>query len=471
MTFRLYNTASRSKEEFNLPDGVDAVRMYCCGPTVYHYAHIGNLRTYIFEDLLRRTLEYNGFQVNHVVNITDVGHLTSDADEGEDKMEKGARRTGKSVWDVAQFYTDAFMADFRRLGLVEPTTWCKATDHIQQQIELVQALEAKGYTYQTEDGIYFDSTKFERYGDFAKLDIEGLQSGARIAAGDKKSPTDFSLWKFSPKDSQRAMEWDSPWGTGFPGWHIECSAMSMHYLGDTLDIHCGGTDHVRIHHTNEIAQSECATGHQFSRFWMHGEFLRMGTSGGKMSKSADEFLTLQLLLDKGFDPMDYKYMALNSHYRNYLNFTWEALENARESLNALHKKTDPLIGKAGVVESELAQKFAEEFRGAVSDDLNIPKGLGILHTMLKSDLAEREKAALTLDFDRIMGLNLGEEMQRQAPAGADEVDEAEIQQKIQDRQDARKNKDFALADQIRDELAEKGILLKDSPQGTTWEFS
>jgi cysteinyl-tRNA synthetase len=469
MSLRLYNTASRSKEDFSLPEGVDKVRLYCCGPTVYHYAHIGNLRTYIFEDLLRRTLEYNDFGVNHVVNITDVGHLTSDADAGEDKMEKGARRTGKSVWEVAEFYTQAFMKDFDRLNCIQPTIWAKATDHIQQQIELVETLDEKGFVYHTADGLYFDSNRFERYGEFANLDIEGLQQGSRIEMGEKKSPTDFALWKHSPKEEQRAMEWKSPWGVGFPGWHIECSAMAMHHLGPTLDIHCGGTDHVRIHHTNEIAQSECATGEKFSRFWLHGEFLRMGNSGGKMSKSADEFLTLQLLVDKGFSAMDYRYLALNSHYRNYLNFTWEALESARESLKSLHKKTDVLLGKAGEIESSAAQKHEQEFLSAINDDLNIPRALGILHTMLKdSAVSVAEKAALVLRFDQVFGLGLDKEQERVQTASA--LDDAAIEQLLEQRKEARNNKDFAEADRIRDELLAAGVIIKDSPAGTTWEF-
>ena len=270
MSLKLYNTVSRSKELFTLEEGQEEVRLYCCGPTVYHYAHIGNLRSYLFEDFLRRGLEFFDFKVKHVVNITDVGHLTSDGDVGEDKMEKGAARTGKSVWEVADFYTKEFMNDWSRLNIIDPTIWCKATDHIKEQIELVDTLKDKGYTYQTDGAIYFDSTKFDRYADFAKLDIENLQEGSRIDMGDKKAVTDFALWKFSPIDEKRQMEWESPWGIGFPGWHIECSAMAMAHLGPTLDIHCGGTDHIRIHHTNEIAQSECATGKTFSRFWMHG---------------------------------------------------------------------------------------------------------------------------------------------------------------------------------------------------------
>ena len=467
MALQFYNTATRSKEPFTLPEGVPAVRIYCCGPTVYHFAHIGNLRTYIFEDFLRRTLEYYGFTVNHVVNITDVGHLTSDGDDGDDKMEKGALRTGKTVWEVADYYTQAFMKDWKALNIVEPSIWCKATDHIQEQIQLVQTLEKKGYTYRTSDGIYFDSAKFPRYPDFAHLDVENLQQGSRIDMGEKRSATDFALWKFSPQDQKRAMEWDSPWGIGFPGWHIECSAMAMHHLGETLDIHCGGSDHVRVHHTNEIAQSECATGKPFARFWMHGEFLRMGSD--KMSKSAGEFLTVSLLQEKGFNPLDYRLFALTSHYRNYLNFTWEALESARESLKSLHKKTDALIGKAGLIQSELALRFKNEFQEAIGDDLNMPKALGILNSMLKENLEESEKAALVLDFDRVLGLNLGSIREEYAPK-QENVDVFKIDALISLRNEARKNKNWAESDRIRDELKSMNITIKDGPNGTEWSL-
>lgn len=467
MSLQFYNTASRKKEEFTLPEGVEAVRIYCCGPTVYHYAHIGNLRTYIFEDVLRRTLEYYGFKVKHVVNITDVGHLTSDADEGDDKMEKGAARTGKSVWEVAEFYTKAFMEDLNNLNILQPSVWCKATDHIGDQIALVKSLEDKGYTYRTSDGIYFDSLKFPRYADFARLDVENLRRGSRIDMGEKHSATDFALWKFSPVDKKRAMEWDSPWGIGFPGWHIECSAMAMKHLGPTLDIHCGGTDHIRVHHTNEIAQSECSTGQTFARFWMHGEFLRL--SGDKMSKSSGEFLTLSLLMDKGFNPLDYRIFAYTSHYRNYLNFNWEALESARDANKSLHKKTDPLIGKATAIESEAARKFKQDFKEALGDDLNVPKALGVFNSMLRSDLPEGERAALVQDFDKVLGLRLDiprEEFEKKQ----DNVDTAKIKALIEERTLARKAKNWAESDRIRDELAAMGVAIKDSPTETTWQL-
>jgi cysteinyl-tRNA synthetase len=463
----LYNTASRSKERFTLPQDVPEVRMYACGPTVYHYAHIGNLRTYLFEDLLRRSLEYFDFKVHHVMNITDVGHLTSDQDEGEDKMEKGAARVGKSVWEVAEFYTKKFKEDLERLNVLPPVVWCKATDHIEEQIELIKKLEEKGYTYRTEDGIYFDSLKFPRYADFARLDIAGLKNGARIDSGEKKFTTDFALWKFSPKDSKRAMEWDSPWGSGFPGWHIECSAMAMRFLGETIDIHCGGTDHIRIHHTNEIAQSECATGKQFSRFWMHGEFLRESNLE-KMSKSVGDFLTLDFLIKRGFDPIAYRLFSLTSHYRNYLNFSWDAMESAQESLNALRKKTEPFIGLKGKANSLDAYEWRSKFRECIADDLNSSAAIGVLNLML-SDLAldSNEKAALVDEFDSVLGFQLLKKVKK-AERPMEDIEK--IEAIIEERSFARSVKNFAESDRLRDVLLKLGAVIKDDKDGTSWEW-
>jgi cysteinyl-tRNA synthetase len=463
----LYNTASRSKEQFTLPQGVPEVRMYACGPTVYHYAHIGNLRTYLFEDLLRRSLEYFGFKVRHVMNITDVGHLTSDQDEGEDKMEKGAARIGKSVWEVAEFYTKKFKDDLERLNILPPSVWCKATDHIEDQIELIKKLEEKGYTYQTGDGIYFDSLKFPRYADFARLDIAGLKNGVRIDAGEKKFTTDFALWKFSPKDSKRAMEWNSPWGLGFPGWHIECSAMAMRLLGETIDIHCGGTDHIRIHHTNEIAQSECATGKQFSRFWIHGEFLRENNLE-KMSKSVGDFLTLDFLIKRGFDPIAYRLFSLTSHYRNYLNFSWDAMESAQESLNSLRKKTEPFIGLKGKANSLDAYEWRSKFRECIADDLNSSAAIGVLNLML-SDFAldNNEKAALVDEFDSVLGFQLLKKVKK-AERPTEDIEK--IEAIIEERNFARSVKNFAESDRLRDVLLKLGAVIKDGKDGTSWEW-
>ena len=462
----LYNTASRTKEIFTLPQDVPEVRMYACGPTVYHYAHIGNLRTYLFEDLLRRSLEYFGFKVRHVMNITDVGHLTSDQDEGEDKMEVGAERMGKSVWEIADFYTEKFKEDLDFLNILPPTVWCKATDHIKDQIELIKRLEEKGYTYRTSDGIYFDSMEFPKYASFARLDIAGLKSGARIDLGEKKFTTDFALWKFSSTNHKRAMEWDSPWGVGFPGWHIECSAMSMAHLGETIDIHCGGTDHIKVHHTNEIAQSECATGKQFSRFWLHGEFLRDNSE--KMSKSNGDFLTLESLMEKGFDPIAYRLFSLTSHYRSYLNFSWDAMENAQVSLNSLRKKTERFIEMSGEVKSVDAREWSSKFREYIGDDLNSSAAIGILNLMLgDSSLEDSEKAALVKEFDSVLGLRL---LKRTKKLRRSTEDIAKVETLIKERNFARIAKDFAKSDRLRDSLLNLGVIIKDSKSGTVWEW-
>ncbi len=464
----LYNTATRSKVKFT-PQEPGKVSMYCCGPTVYNYAHIGNLRSYLFEDILRRTLEYAGYSLNHVVNITDVGHLTSDADTGEDKMEKGAQREGRSVWDIAAYYTKEFQNDWKKLGLLQPSLWPKATDHIQEQIDLVKNLESKSFTYILEDGVYFDTSAFPRYADFAKLDVDNLEAGKRVQVTEgKKNNTDFALWKFSPKKGKRAMEWPSPWGIGFPGWHVECSAMAMKHLGHTMDIHCGGIDHVRVHHTNEIAQSESATGKPYARYWVHGGWLMESSEegkSGKMSKSNEDFMRLKVLEDKGIDPMDYRYFCLTAHYRNYLNFSWNSIQSARESLQSLHKKTDPLIAQAGSIKSEKAIEWQNKFIDAAFDDLNMPRAMGILNQMIKEmDIDNAEKGALVLDFDRILGLNLGESLEKKSKTLGQEFVNL-----IKEREEARANKNFARADEIRDLLQQNGILIKDGAAGTTWE--
>ncbi|MEO6094464.1 MAG: cysteine--tRNA ligase [Fibrobacteria bacterium] len=467
----LYNTASRKQEPFStLHPGV--ANVYCCGPTVYHYAHIGNLRTYVFEDMLRRVLDYQGFTVNHIVNITDVGHLTSDADTGEDKMEKGAAREGKTVWEIADFYTQAFMKDWDLLNLVAPSKWTKATDHIPEQIALVKVLEEKGLAYLIPgDGMYFDTARFPRYADFAGLDIKGMQAGSRVEMVEgKRNPTDFALWKVSPTDKLRAMEWDSPWGRGFPGWHVECSAMAMKHLGPTLDIHCGGTDHIRVHHSNEIAQSEGATGVTFSRFWLHGGWLLEAPDaeggGGKMSKSSGEFVTLEVLIQKGYGPMDYRYFCLGAHYRSYLNFSFEGLDTARDSLKSLRRKTDPLIGKATSIASENALDWQRRFKEAAFDDLGFPQAIAVLNQMLKDpNLLDGEKASLVRDFDRLLGLKLGEKSE-----GADKALPGPLHALLDERKDARKNKEWKRSDEIRDLLKAKGFGIKDNPDGTTSWF-
>lgn len=460
-TIKLYNTLTRSKDPLEtIEEG--KVRLYTCGPTVYNYAHIGNLRTYVFEDVLKRALQLVGFEVHHVMNVTDVGHLTDDADAGEDKMEKGAQREGKTVWDIAEEYWQAFRLDLQRLNVIEPTVWCKATEHIEEQIDQVRALEQKGYTYIIDDGVYFDTSKLDDYGKLARLDIENLRAGARIEmVQGKRNPTDFALWKFSPKDKQRQMEWPSPWGKGFPGWHIECSAMAMKYLGERLDIHCGGIDHIPVHHTNEIAQAEAAIGHKWCNWWMHGEFL---TSGEKMSKSSGEFLTLQLLVDKGYEPLAYRLFLLGAHYRQQLAFSWEGLDSATSAYSRLRSAVCELRAEQ-TGQGQPMKQHMDTFTEAVMDDLNMPRALAAMWNALKDTSASSDDLYATLlKMDEVLGLGLAVMEPTELGIGEDE-----IRALIDEREQARANKDYARADAIRDELAEKGIEIKDSPEGTTWK--
>jgi cysteinyl-tRNA synthetase len=464
---RLYNTLTRSVDEFE-PIEPGKVGLYTCGPTVYNYAHIGNLRTYVFEDVLRRGLEMCGYEVRHVMNVTDVGHLVSDADEGEDKMALGARREGKTVWEIAQFYWDAFRQDLQRLNIREPHVWCRATEHIAEQIDLVRKLEENGFTYTIDDGVYFDTSKLPDYGKLARLHVEGLQAGARIemAAG-KRNPTDFALWKFSPTDQQRLMEWDSPWGKGFPGWHIECSAMAIRHLGERLDIHCGGVDHVAVHHTNEIAQAESALGHPWVNWWMHGEFLTFpkddGDEAARMSKSSGEFLTLDVVVRRGFDPLAYRYFLLNAHYRQQLAFTWEALEAAGNAFARLRRNVLDLRPHFRGDEQPVASRLAE-YRAAVEDDLNMPRALAAMWGVLKeADAAKGAAYATLLAMDEVLGLDFAG-MQEEALA----LSQEEIQCLIDERTAARQAKDYARADEIRDRLQQMGIVLEDSAEGTVW---
>jgi cysteinyl-tRNA synthetase len=451
MKLRLFDTYTRSVREFE-PLNEDFVGLYGCGPTVYDYAHIGNLRTYVFEDILRRVLEYNGYTVRHVVNITDVGHLISDADTGEDKMEKGSKRTGKTAWEIAEIYTQAFKVDMQQLNLIEPLVWCRATDHIQEQIDLVKCIEEHGYTYRTSDGIYFDTSKLDDYGYLGRLDIEGLQAGTRIEMGEKKHPTDFALWKFSPTDKQRQMEWDSPWGVGFPGWHIECSAMSAKYLGEFFDIHCGGEDHITVHHTNEIAQTEACYGTRLANFWMHGYFLQIDSE--KMAKSAGEFLRLSSLVERGYDPLAYRLFCLNAHYRAKLNFTWDGMDGAGTSLARLRRTTYEW-GEPG----ELDQDYMEQFVNQINDDLNMPRAMAVVWELVKSDLVPSVKKATMLEFDRILGLHLAEwEPEEEQIPG-------EIFALVEQRTKARAEKRWADADALRDEIIQSGFEIEDTPSG------
>jgi cysteinyl-tRNA synthetase len=449
MPLSLYDTYQRAIRLF-APLRPDHVGLYCCGPTVYDYAHIGNLRTYIFEDLLRRVLQFNGYTVRHVVNITDVGHLVSDADEGEDKMEKGSRRAGESAWALAERYTQAFQADMRALNLLEPTLWCRATDHIAEQIAFIATLEQKGYTYRTADGIYFDTSRQDRYGYLARLDHAGLQAGKRVGLGDKRQPTDFALWKFSPPEQQRQMEWDSPWGRGFPGWHIECSAMSAKYLGPWFDIHCGGEDHIPVHHSNEIAQTEACHGTRLANFWMHGYFLQLGEA--KMSKSSGDFLRLQTLIDQGFDPLAYRYLCLTAHYRRQLNFSWEALAAAQSALNRLRELYWRWPSGGGGNEGWL-----KRFRAQINQDLNLPRALALVWELVKSPLPDEVKRATLDGCEPVLGLRLSEWL----PAAELPIP-AEVQALAEQRQRARSAKQWAEADALRARIAELGFQVEDT---------
>lgn len=455
----LYNTLTKSKEEF-IPIEQGKVRMYCCGPTVYNYAHIGNLRAYFFEDILKRILTYNGYEVNHVMNITDVGHLVSDSDEGEDKMEKGSAREGKSVWEISEFYAEAFKKDIEQLNIVPPTTYCKATDFIKEQIEMVKCLETKGFTYTTSDGVYFDTMKFPEYGKLANLDIEGLEEGKRIKfSEEKKNKTDFALWKFSPKGEKRQMEWESPWGTGFPGWHIECSAMSKRFLGDNFDIHCGGVDHIPIHHTNEIAQSEACNGKKFVNYWLHGEFLLIDK--GKMAKSSGEFLRLQTLIDKGYSPLDYRFFLLMTHYRKKIRFSFENLDAARNGYEGLKKRIKELLNTnfSGEISNNAKRRtsYLTKFTESINDDINAGEGLAVLWDALKDEeLSRSDKLTLAYEFDKIFGLDI-------AKIKAEEITDVpqEIIDLVEKRKEAKKNKDFKAADEIRNTIKEKGFEIID----------
>ena len=457
----LYNSATHHKDEFK-PLNPQQITMYCCGPTVYNYAHIGNLRTYIFEDLLSRTIRLK-YPLKHVMNVTDVGHLVSDADDGEDKMELATAREGKSAWDIAKFYEAKFWQDYDALHCTRPTIISRATEHIKEMIALVKTLEEKGYTYRTSDGIYYDTSKFSRYDALVgHARISGLQGGARVEMSDeKRNPTDFALWKFSPKDKKRQMEWDSPWGVGFPGWHIECSAMAMKYLGHTLDIHCGGIDHVTIHHTNEIAQSEAATGEKYVNYWVHGEFLILRS--GKMSKSGGTFVTLEVLKEKGYEPLAYRYLCLGAHYRTQLEFSYESLDSAAKSLKNLRALCQQIrqAAQGKSAETEKSRAWKEKFTAAMEDDLNAPKALAVTWEAVRSaELTAGEKLDFLQFADTILALDLFAAV----PADSQPLP-AEVEALLEERARARAAKDWKKSDELRDAIAQAGYLVKDTPQG------
>ncbi len=450
MELRLYDSYSRSERVFE-PLG-SPVGLYACGPTVYDYAHIGNLRTYVFEDVLRRVLAYSGYDVHHVVNITDVGHLTSDADTGEDKMERGAQRTGKSAWWVADFYTRAFKEDLRRLNVLEPTVWCRATDYIDQQIGVIHTLEERGFIYVTSDGIYFDTSRQRDYGGLARLDMQGLLAGARVELGEKRRATDFALWKLSPSGSRRQMEWDSPWGRGFPGWHTECVAMAESHLGPYFDIHCGGEDHLAIHHVNEIAQAEACYGTPLARFWMHGRFLVLDDE--RMSKSSGSFMTLDSLVEAGYDPLAYRMFLLGAHYRRPLSFNWEALDAAAAALERLRRAAHAW-GPAG----DPDPASMEAFTRCLNSDLNMPQALAVVWSLVRSELPDEVKKGTLLAFDGVLGLGLANwnPQQEEAPA--------EVLEMVRRRTEARRQRDYGTADALRARILEVGFAVEDLPDG------
>jgi cysteinyl-tRNA synthetase len=451
---RLFNSLAHAKEEL-APLDPPHVGIYTCGPTVYNYQHVGNYRTYVFEDVLVRALDLLGFQVRRVMNVTDVGHLTSQGDEGEDKMEVGAAREGKTAWEIAKFYTDAFTADCAALNVLPPDVLCRATDYIPEQIALIERLEKKGLTYRTADGVYFDTAKLPDYGKLmTKEHLEGLKSGARVEANpEKKHLTDFALWKFSAAGTKRQMEWESPWGKGFPGWHIECSAMAMKFLGETFDIHCGGVDHIPVHHTNEIAQSEGATGKPFAKVWMHGEFLLMNNA--KMAKSAGGFVTLADLPARGFSPLDYRYHCFTAHYRKQLDFTWESLEASKTSRRRLVEAARAVAGaapEAGCTEA------LEAFKAALRDDLNMPAALAVVWDALKSGLPAGAKKVFLEKAETVLALDLFK-------VADVETVPPEIEALLDLRAKARAAKDFAESDVLRKKIEELGYLVKDGKDG------
>ena len=463
MQISLFNTLTRSADVF-VPIEPGKVSFYACGPTVYHYAHIGNLRTYIFEDVLRRALEHFGFTVQHVMNITDVGHLESDADAGDDKMALASKREHKSPWEIARFYEEEFFKDCEKLQILKPSLVCRATEHIAEMQEMVKTLEEKGFTYTVDGNVYYRIAKFPEYAKLSRRNLEELLEGARVEIDPRKEdPRDFVLWFSQSKFPNQIMKWESPWGVGFPGWHIECSAMASKYLGERIDIHAGGVDHISVHHTNEIAQAEGCFEHQWVNYWMHGEFLVVDK--GKMAKSAGNFLTLQVLIDEGYDPLHYRYLCLGAHYRSQLFFSLEALAGAKNAFEALKNrviswKLSPKKGN----NPEKVSLYGNRFWQALANDLDMPIALAVLWEMAKDQtLGDEEKLQLMRDFDKVLGL------------GVDNFTRPTLPQNLHDlvlkREQARADKDWQLADTLRQELVAQGIQLKDTPSGTDWYYA
>ncbi len=450
---KLYNSLTKSLEELH-PIEKDVVKMYSCGPTVYLLPHIGNMRAYIFVDTLRRVIKYNGYKINGVMNITDVGHLTSDSDDGEDKMEMSAKKQNKTPMEIAKENTQVFLNDLEMLNIDLPEHITKATEYVDKMIEFIKKLEAKGFTYTIDDGVYFDVSKFANYGKLSNKNMNEIGVARIEGNSQKKHSFDFALWKFVPEN--HIMKWDSPWGVGCPGWHIECSTMSSDILGDHFDIHTGGIDHLPIHHENEIAQNDCACGHQVVDKWLHNEFVMV--DGGKMSKSLNNCYTLSQLQDMGYEPLAYKLFCLNSNYTKTINFTLDGLKSAQSSLNSLRKLVSDHKGGENKIDSAVLEKYRTDFLNAINDNLNTPLALGILFSMLKNEPKSNDIYNLALDFDRVFGLRL------------DKIKETEeIPQDIKDlaekRWEAKKNKDWKTADTLRDEIISKGYQLLDTKDG------
>ena len=453
MELKLYNTLSRQNEVFK-PIDDKAVRIYTCGPTVYYYAHIGNLRSYLFMDNLRRVLKYNDYELQHAMNITDVGHLVSDADEGEDKMMKAARRENKDPYEIAEFYMNRFLEDLEKLNVSRPEIICRATEHIKDMEEYVQKIIENGYAYETKDTIYFDTSKLDKYGVLSNIKIDEQKAGARVEFDDeKRNVTDFALWIKAPEN--HIMKWDTFWGKCYPGWHIECSAMSRKYLGELFDIHTGGIDHIPIHHENEIAQSKGYSGHIPANWWMHCEFLLV--DGGKMSKSLNNIYTLEDLKNKGFSPLDYKMFTFTSHYRNKLNFTWESLESAKTALFRLKDGYQKHAEGSEDVDDSVINEYETKFHEAINDDLNMPQAMSVVWDVIKNPIKSKKFAELLRKFDQVLGVKIDEKEEIELPK--------EIEDIIEERKQARTDKDWNKSDELRDKLFDLGYVVKDTKNG------
>ena len=458
MEIKFYNTLTKQKENF-IPLNIGEAKIYSCGPTVYKNATIGNMRTNIFQDVLRRVLKYNGYKLKHVMNITDVGHLVSDGDEGEDKMLKSAREENKSPLEIAEYYTKLFFNDLDALNIEKPEIICKATDHINEMLEYVKKLIANGYAYETSTAIYFDVSKLDKYGILSGINLDEQKSGARVEVDkEKKNPYDFALWIKAPEN--HLMKWDSPWGPSYPGWHIECSAMSSKYLGEQFDIHTGGIDLIPTHHENEIAQSKGACGKIPARYWMHGEYLLI--NGGKMSKSLGNVYLLEDIIKRGYNPLVYRLFSYSCHYRNKLNFTWEGIDAASKSLERLKEGYKKHLTGEDNINKEIVDEFEKRFHEAINDDLNMPLAMGVVWEVIRYEKKSKQLADLLLKFDTVLGLKIDEENQKE------EIPE-EITNLLEQRQKAREDKNWAESDKLRDLIKEKGYLVKDGKDGATVE--